>query len=129
MIIDSSALIAILQFEAEHVPFRHALARASTRLVSATTLLETSMVILGRQQEQGIAELDDLIASSDISIVPFDARHASLALEAFRRYGKGRHRAGLNMGDCFSYALAKATGLPLLFKGDDFVHTDVNPAV
>ncbi len=87
------------------------------------------MVILGRQQEQGIAELDDLIASSDIWIVPFDARHASLALDAFRRYGKGRHRAGLNMGDCFSYALAKATGLPLLFKGDDFVHTDVKPAV
>jgi ribonuclease VapC len=129
MIVDSSALLAILQFEAEHVPFRHAIARASTRLVSATTLLETSMVILGRQQEQGIAELDDLIASSDIRIVPFDARHASLALDAFRRYGKGRHRAGLNMGDCFSYALAKATGLPLLFKGDDFVHTDVKPAV
>jgi ribonuclease VapC len=129
MVIDSSALIAILQFEAEHVPFRRAIARAATRLVSATTLLETSMVILGRQQEQGLGELDDLIASSDIRIVPFDARHSALALDAFRRYGKGRHRAGLNMGDCFSYALAKATGLPLLFKGDDFVHTDVKPAV
>jgi ribonuclease VapC len=129
MVIDSSALIAILQLEEEHVPFRRAIARAATRLVSATTLLETSMVILGRQQEQGLGDLDDLIASSDIRIVPFDARHANLALDAFRRYGKGRHRAGLNMGDCFSYALARATGFPLLFKGDDFVHTDVKPAV
>ena len=87
------------------------------------------MITLSRRGDIGLAELNALFTDAHVTTVPLNERHAALALEAFRRFGKGRHRAGLNYGDCMSYALAQATGLPLLFKGDDFVHTDVRSAV
>jgi ribonuclease VapC len=129
MVVDSSAVLAILQNEPEIDAFTDAIAAATDPIISAATLFESSMVMLGRRGENGLQELDRLIRERPIAVVPLDGHHASLALDAFRRYGKGRHRAGLNLGDCFSYALSKSTGLPLLFKGNDFVHTDVKPAV
>jgi ribonuclease VapC len=125
MVIDSSALLAILLDEPEHPSFRRAIAADAKRLASAASVFETSMVVLNRLGEPGVAELKALLAVAQIVACPFDADQGALALDAFRRFGKGRHRAALNFGDCFSYALAKATGEPLLFKGDDFIHTDV----
>lgn len=85
--------------------------------------------MLSRFGEAGLAELEALMKETSIDIVPFAATHVRLAVDAFRRFGKGRHPASLNFGDCFSYALAKATGEPLLFKGDDFSQTDIKQAV
>ena len=129
MVVDSSAILAILQRESEAAAFRHAIDRAPTALIGAATLFECSMVLLSRRGEGGVDDLTGIIEGGAIQIVPVDEHHAALALDAFRRYGRGRHRAGLNYGDCLSYALAKATGLPLLFKGDDFIHTDDRSAV
>jgi ribonuclease VapC len=86
-------------------------------------------VIEGRYRDQGRADLERLLSELAVEIVALAPQHAEIAIEAFRRFGRGRHRAGLNIGDCFSYALAKATDLPLLFKGDDFIHTDIRPAL
>ncbi len=91
-------------------------------------MMETSMVVLGRHGEAKLQDLRDFCARSEVEIVAFGPEHLDLAIDAFRRYGKGRHPAGLNFGDCFSYALAKATGEPLLFKGDDFSQTDIKRA-
>ena len=87
------------------------------------------MVALGRRGEPGLEQMQALIERLELEVVPFSDDHAKLAIEAFRRFGKGRHPAGLNYGDCFSYSLAKATGEPLLFKGDDFSQTDIKRAV
>jgi ribonuclease VapC len=127
MVIDSSALIAIVLGEPERRHFIEAIIAADVRLVAASTLFEASMVALSRTEPR-LRDLRDFCARSDIEIVPFGAEHLDLAIDAFRRYGKGRHPAGLNFGDCFSYALAKATGEPLLFKGDDFSQTDIKRA-
>ncbi len=129
MVIDSPALLAILFDEQERPAFCTAIDADSTRLASAATLLECSMVVLGRLGEPGGAELGALIRAADIEAAPFGAGQVEIAVDAFRRFGKGRHPAGLNFGDCFSYVLAKATGEPLLFKGDDFIHTDVTAAL
>ncbi len=129
MVIDSSALIAILSKEAERRPFEDSIRLAPARLLSACGLVETSIVVLSRRREEGLAILDELLADMQVETVPVSANHARLAVDAFRRFGKGRHPAGLNFGDCFSYALAKATGEPLLFKGDDFSQTDITRAV
>ena len=129
MVIDSSALIAIMAGEPERRAFIEAIAAADTRLVAAPTMLETSLVLLSRTGESRLQDLRDFCARGTVETVPFGPEHVALALDAFRRFGKGRHPAGLNFGDCFSYALAKATGEPLLFKGDDFARTDVRPAV
>ncbi len=86
-------------------------------------------MVLSRRREEGLAVLNELLADMRVETVPLLGDHARLAVEAFRRYGKGRHPAGLNFGDCFSYALSKATGEPLLFKGDDFARTDIKRAV
>ena len=124
--IDSSALIAILRREPEADAFLHAIVGAGRRLLSAVSLLESSMVLAGRGGTQDSwAELDALVTRASIEVVPHDAMLAEAARRAFLRYGKGRHRAGLNLGDCASYALAKANDLPLLFKGEDFPATDV----
>ena len=88
-------------------------------------VVETGLVIESRYGAQGGRELDLLIAKAELSIQPVTAEQAEVAREAWRRYGKGRHPAGLNFGDCFSYALARTSGEPLLFKGDDFIHTDI----
>ena len=129
MVIDSSALIAIMSKEPERRPFEESIRLASTRLLGAAALVETSIVVLSRRHEEGLAVLNELLVDMRVETVPLSADHARLAIDAFRRFGKGRHPAGLNFGDCFSYALAKATGEPLLFKGGDFSQTDIKRAV
>ena len=128
MIIDSSALLAILLKEPEQFRIADAITLSEHRRMSAATLFEAGMVMEGRHGPQGSENLDELIAEYGLQAVPFTAEHASLAREAFRRFGRGRHPAGLNFGDCMAYALSKATGEPLLFKGDDFSQTDIQAA-
>lgn len=129
MVIDASAIVAIMLGEPERARFSRAVLSQPIRLTSAPTLFEATMVVLGRKGEPGVAELDAFIEKVGIETVPFTAEQVGLAVAAFRRFGKGRHPAGLNFGDCFSYALAKATAEPLLFKGDDFAKTDIVPAL
>ena len=128
MIIDTSALIAILQDEPERKALTRALRDEHARRMSAATLVEAGMVMQGRYGEKGARRLDDLLVRSNVEIVPLTAAHAALARDAFRRFGKGQHPAGLNYGDCFAYALAIALGEPLLFVGADFGQTDVDVA-
>ena len=126
LVIDTSALIAILRGEAEKDAFVDAILTASPRLLSAVSLQEAGMVLAGRDGSAGVWEaLDELLALLDIQIIPHDVTLARHAREAFQRFGKGRHPAGLNFGDCAAYALAKAQKAPLLFKGNDFSRTDL----
>jgi len=125
MVLDTSALLAILLGEPEAADFARRIARAPTRLVSTLSALEAAIVISARKGAVGVRELDSLLESAAVSLVSFDPIQGRLAREAYERYGKGRHAAGLNLGDCCSYALAKASGEPLLFKGNDFGQTDV----
>jgi ribonuclease VapC len=127
--IDTSALIAIFRQEPEAETFLTAIVRAEARALSAVSLLEASMVMSGGAISPPFAPLDAFLAEADIELAPFDAEQASLARVAFLRFGKGRHRAGLNFGDCAAYALAMSRRAPLLYKGDDFPHTDIAPAV
>ena len=129
MVVDSSALMAVIQREPEEQSFRNAIKSASARLLGAGSRIETSIVVLNRRGEAGLEQLHALIASLKLDIVPLSDDQARIAIEAFRRFGKGRHRASLNFGDCLSYALAKATGQPLLFKGGDFAQTDIRSAL
>ena len=129
MVLDTSALLAILLDEPERRRFNEAIEADPKRLVSAATVLETSIVLETRSDEIAGRELDLLLHRAGIQIVPVDSDHIDIARAAFRRYGKGRHPAGLNFGDCFSYALASASGEPLLFKGADFSQTDLTPVV
>jgi ribonuclease VapC len=125
MVIDTSALAAIFFGEAERQKFLAAITAAGSRLVSAATVLETGIVLEARQGEAAGREFDLFVVRANLQIVPVDAEQADLARSAWRKYGKGRHAAGLNFGDCFSYALAKASGEPLLAKGADFARTDL----
>ena len=126
MVLDTSAVLALLLDEPEAEEFRIAVEEDTTRLISAATLLETALVIEARKGEPGGRELDALIQKADVVVVPVDAEQASEARRAYRRFGKGRrHGAGLNFADLFAYALARVSGEPLLFKGDDFAKTDV----
>lgn len=129
MVLDTSALLALLLDEPEAEEFRIAVEEDPTRLVSAATLLETALIIEARKGEPGGRELDALIHKADVAVVPVDAEHVSEARRAYRRFGKGRHAAGLNFGDVFAYALARVAGEPLLFKGDDFPKTDIGRVV
>jgi len=129
MVVDSSALVAILRKEPESARFLEAIRQAFPRLISAPTAVEASVVMLARFGDAGLVNLKDLITQTSLTITPFTPAHHDIAVDAFRRYGKGRHPASLNFGDCFSYALAKATGEPLLFKGDDFSQTDIKRAL
>jgi len=129
MVIDSSALLAILLNERDADLIRTAFDYDDVRLLSAATLLEASMVIESRKGESGGRDLDLLISKSKIEVIPFDEGQIDEARRAWRRFGRGRHPAGLNYGDLFSYALARTTGQPLLFKGDDFARTDVGRVV
>ncbi len=122
MIIDTSALIAVLRREPEADGFVESLLATSEVRVSAGTLLEARLVA---ERDGGTAELVELLEVFGIDVVPVDARQIDLAFDGFRRFGKGRHPAGLNFGDLFAYALARALNAPLLFKGDDFGRTDV----
>jgi ribonuclease VapC len=128
MVIDTSALTAILLGEPEGPHFIELIAAADDPVISAATLLEASIVMHAKTGDPGVSDLDELIAASAIRIVAVDSGQAVLARRAFLAYGKGHAPAGLNYGDCFSYALAKALGRPLLFKGLDFARTDLPPA-
>jgi ribonuclease VapC len=125
MVVDTSALVALLGMEPESARIAGAIEHDPTRLISAATLLETGLVVEARYGPPGGHELDLLVAKAGLSVESVTPEHAEIAREAWRRYGKGRHSAALNFGDCFSYALARATGEPLLFKGDDFSQTDI----
>jgi ribonuclease VapC len=129
MVIDTSAVVAIARAEPERGAFLQQLAQAPSLVIAAATWTESRIVIFSRSGEAGLTALDELKAAAGIEIVPVTEPLADLAFEAFRRFGKGRHPAGLNLGDCFSYALAKERNEPLLFKGDDFPRTDVSPAI
>ena len=128
MVVDTSALVAILLGEPEGDEFARALAEAPVRLISAVTRVELSLVIEGRKGDAGRKDLERLLREGGFDIASVTAEQADIAIQAFRRFGRGRHRAGLNIGDCFAYALAVATDNPLLFKGDDFARTDIRPA-
>lgn len=125
MVIDTSALVALLGMEVEAARLAAAIESDATRLISAASVVEAALVIESRYGPDGGRELDLLIAKAGLSVEPVTAQQAEIAREAWRRFGKGRHAASLNFGDCFSYALAKVTGEPLLFKGTDFPKTDL----
>ena len=127
--IDSSVLVAILRGEPEGTVFVDAIVDHGEPCISAATYVEASMVMELRFGDRGGREIDMLLDDVSIETIPFDQAQAKLAREAFRRFGKGRHRAALNFGDCFAYALAKTLDAPLLFKGDDFALTDLKRAI
>jgi ribonuclease VapC len=129
MIIDTSAIVAILNDEPERRAFNEAIERSDICLLSAASFLEASIVIENNRGYEGLRDFDLWMATAGIEPAPVDADQAQIARQAFRQYGKGRHPAALNFGDCFSYALAKATGFPLLFKGEDFTKTDIQAAL
>jgi ribonuclease VapC len=128
MVVDTSVLVAILFEEPEAERFLDVLAKAPHLLLSAASLVETGIVLM-RQGEAGVErDLDRLIERAGIVVIPVDEAQAVLARDCYRRFGKGMHRARLNFGDCFSYALAMSTGESLLFKGGDFAQTDFGVA-
>ena len=124
MIVDSSALVAVLRREPEFERLIDAMLDAETVLVPAPCYLEVAMVIAGRKGPDSRPEIDALLDQLRARLVALTDPHARLATDAFLRYGKGRHPAGLNFGDCMAYAVAKAEGAPLLFVGEDFARTD-----
>lgn len=129
MVIDTSAVAAILFDEPDHRRFDEAIETAEIRLMSAVNRVELAFVIEGRKRAAGRELLERFFRLSGTEIVAVTPQHAEIAIDAFRRYGRGRHRACLNIGDCFAYALAAATGEKLLFKGNDFLHTDIRSAL
>lgn len=127
--VDTSALIAICMGEAERDRFMKAMESAEGILVSSATLVESRIIAHNKGRTRLVAKLDQLLKAFDVEIVPPDAEQAAIAHAAFVAYGKGQgHPAGLNFGDLFSYALAKARGVPLLYKGGDFARTDITAA-
>jgi ribonuclease VapC len=128
MVVDTSALLAILNDEPERRAFNEAIEAAESVSLSAATLVETSIVIEARFGAEGVRDLDHFLSLAAIKVREVDADQAYVARRAFTEFGKGRHSAGLNYGDCFSYALAKVRGERLLFKGNDFSKTDIESA-
>jgi ribonuclease VapC len=126
MVIATSALVAVLLQESDAERAAQAIDAGSPRLLSAASLLEASIVIESRKGEAGGRELDLLVYRAGIEVVAVDQNQAETARAAWRRFGKGRHAAGLNYGDCFAYALASSRRLPLLFCGNDFSQTDID---
>jgi ribonuclease VapC len=130
VIVDSSAIVAILRDEPDAADFARAIEQAATRRISAANLLGAAIVIDGNRDPVASRRFDELVAEAGLIVEPVTEAQARIAREAYRDFGKGSgHPAGLNFGDCFAYALAKATGEPLLFKGDDFSRTDIRPAL
>lgn len=127
IVVDTSAIIAILDKEPDAAVYAEAIAEADLPLISTATLLEVNIVMLNRHGAGAARMVERFIREAGFHVESFTVQHAELAREGYARYGKGRQSAGLNYGDCFSYALAKATGLPLLFKGQDFSRTDIIP--
>ena len=128
MIVDASAILAILLGEPDAERYEDAIAAAWPRRMSAVALLEAAMVVESRGGAEAGYELDALLERAEIELAPVTSEHANAARRAWRRYGKGNHPAGLNFGDCLVYALAEATGEPLLYKGRDFDRTDIEAA-
>ena len=127
MIIDTSALLSILQAEPDGPRVAQAIAAARTRRLSSASYVEAGIVLASRHGEPGLDKLGRLLHEASVEIAPVTADQARLALDAYRRFGKGRHSAALNFGDCFAYAAAVASAEPLLFTGNDFSQTDVTP--
>ncbi len=125
MVIDTSALLAIFLAEPERKPFVDSIFQAGTRMISAASVLETGIVLEARRGESAGREFDLFLVRANLQIVSLDSEQVEIARSAWRKYGKGRHPAGLNFGDCFAYALAKFAGEPLLAKGNDFAATDI----
>lgn len=128
MTLDSSALIAILFAETTHLDLVDRILEADSARVSAATLGETSMVFIARRGSGAGREVDELVKELGITVVPFGEPEWHAATAAFHKYGRGRHRASLNVGDCLAYATAAVAGDSLLFVGDDFAHTGITPA-
>jgi ribonuclease VapC len=125
MIIDTSTLVGLLDQEAEAERLARAIAAAPERMLSAANLVETGIVMQVRRGDEAARDLDLLLAKLKIDIIPVSAKQADIARKAFQRFGRGRHPARLNFGDCFAYALAKDSSRPLLFVGKDFSQTDI----
>jgi ribonuclease VapC len=125
MVIDTSAMLAVMQNEPERRMFNEAIEAAETRSLSAASFVETSMIIESRYGSDGMRDLDLFIAKARIELIAVDVEQAHFARQAFRQFGKGRHPAGLNFGDCFSYALARSLADALLYKGSDFGRCDI----
>jgi ribonuclease VapC len=129
VILDTSSVLAILRDEEDGPTFAEKIREADVCRMSAPTFVELSMVLESTAGDTGILACDTFFRENEIRVEPFTEEHALAARHGFSSYGKGRHPAGLNMGDCFCYALAKVTGEPLLFKGNDFRKTDVTSAI
>ncbi|MFZ0950738.1 MAG: type II toxin-antitoxin system VapC family toxin [Candidatus Sulfotelmatobacter sp.] len=127
MIVDTSVIIAILKDEQEAASISAILSRSRDCRMSAVSYVEAAVVVDNNRNPVLSRRFDDLLRDAEISVEPVTLNQARIAREAYRDFGKGRHRAGLNFGDCFAYALAKEKGEALLFKGDDFRHTDIEP--
>lgn len=125
MVIDTSALVAIFLAEPERKPFLDLILATGTRLISAANLLETGIVLEARRGEAAGREFDLFVVRANLEIVSVDGEQVEIARSAWRNYGKGRHPAGLNFGDCFAYALAKFSGERLLAKGGEFAKIDI----
>src|SRR5689334_1968437 len=125
MVIDASAILAVLLGEEDAAFYADRIEKAADPRMSSVSALEVALVIGARKREQGLAALDRFLETSGTQVIAFDIEQLGLAREAWWNYGKGRHAAGLNLGDCCTYALAEALGRPLLYKGDDFSRTDV----
>jgi ribonuclease VapC len=125
MVVETSAVLAMLLDEPEAAEFAQLIEDDPTPVISAASVVEAGIVLISRYGPDARDDLLAFLAQGGLQVEPVTAEQADLALEAYQRYGKGRHRAGLNFGDCFAYALCKATGQPLLFKGQDFSQTDI----
>ena len=128
MIIDTSVLVAILFAEVDATHYERAIAAAWPRRMSVVALLEAAMVVESRGGVAAGHDLDLLVQKAEIELMPVTREQVDVARQTWRRFGKGHHQAALNFGDCFAYALAHTTGEPLLFKGEDFTHTDIEAA-
>lgn len=128
IVVDTSAIVAIVRQEAEGPIFTEILDASSAAIISAVTFVETHLVLIGRRFQPDLRSIELTTTALGIEVVEVMHDQAALAIRSFLAYGKGRHQAQLNLADCFSYALAKSRGAPLLFKGDDFAETDIAPA-
>jgi ribonuclease VapC len=129
MVVDTSALVAIFLLEPEAEQFAHTILETPKAAISVANLLEAAIILDARIGHEDSSELDEFIANVGLEVEPVTLDEVRVARQAYRIYGRGNHPAALNFGDCFAYALARTTGLPLLFKGDDFAQTDVTPVV
>lgn len=129
MVLDSSAVVSVILEEEGHLPLAEAMASADNLAIGAPTLVETDIVMMRRFDLHGRALIAQLLEANSVVVVPFDSSHRRAAAEAFIRYGKGRHPAALNYGDCMTYATARLADHPLLFTGDDFAQTDLVTAL